>query len=129
MIVNTSIEKWIGVYHGQLLLVRVEKHVEGLIRKMLRMLRSKGKLYYKDLEVFEIEKIRKQSPIGIVIKVLRVCESWDDEYKGAIGELLPVEAIKELLNGTNFLSDMKVYIVKASHKLGGRWDDRYVKEV
>lgn len=94
---------------------------------MLRILRSKGKTPYETPEAFAIANIRKQSPIGIVVKVVGVSSAWNDKYKEAIGMLLPVEKIAELLD-RSFLNE-KVYIVKVSHKLGGRWHEKYVKEV
>lgn len=90
---------------------------------MLRIIRSKGKLYYKDLDsITTIEEIRKQSPIGIVIKVISVSETWGDRYKAAIGELLPVESIGLRDNDTYFK-------VKEGHKWQGEWYGDYVTEV
>lgn len=90
---------------------------------MLRILRSKGKPFYKDnKEVSTIEEIRKQSPIGIVIKVLHVDETWEDKYKDAIGELLPVEKIVKRDSDTYF-------VVNKKHEWWGEWYGPYVTTV
>ena len=94
----------------------------------MKILRSKGKTLhtsnspYKDLEVLAIEEVRKQSPIGVVIKVITIGSDWQSKYKEAIGMLLPVERIETL-------TSTKYFIVGAYHKWYGHWPKKYVKEV
>lgn len=89
----------------------------------MKILRSKGKTFYKEAPTAaDIEEIRKQSPIGVVIKVITIGSDWQSRYKEAIGLLLPVERIETL-------SSTKYFIVGTYHKWYGHWSKKYVKEV
>lgn len=96
----------------------------------MKILRSKGKTFYRNIEAptaAEIEEIRKQSPIGVVIEVVTIGSDWQSKYKEAIGLLLPVERI-ETLSSTG-LPHTKYFVVNMYHKWYGHWCGEYVKEV